>query len=432
MPRCACIDIGSNTTRLLVVEDGDARPRELLAERAFTRLASSCAAARRDRRRRRSPRSPAVVARQVRLARRARRRRRCAIVATAAVREAVNGAALAAAVARGVRHRAGDPQRRGRGAAGVRRRDRDARRARRRACSGSSTSAAARRSSSSARPPAASTWSVSLPLGSSVVTDRDLPSDPPRAAELARAARASSPTPFARRQRAAAGGGLRRRRQRDARCSGSSASRSSARRWRAGCRRSSRARRPRSRCALGLHAERARLLPAGHAAARRGLARAAARRCSSPAAGCARASCSSSSRAHRCADATMFTAGDAAGAGGVVCCSMQCSAPMTDTRRRHVPLQESIRAIEPAPEPPEPPTDLDLHDKSLYFGRELSWLDFNDRVLQLAEDPSHAAARARQDGGDLELEPRRVLPDPRRRRARPDRRRARPSPGPTA
>src|SRR5438876_7767357 len=28
----------------------------------------------------------------------------------------------------------------------------------------------------------------------------------------------------------------------------------------------------------------------------------------------------------------------------------------------------------------------DLDDPSLYFNRELSWLDFNDRVLQLAED----------------------------------------------
>jgi polyphosphate kinase len=30
--------------------------------------------------------------------------------------------------------------------------------------------------------------------------------------------------------------------------------------------------------------------------------------------------------------------------------------------------------------------ELDLHDPSLYLNRELSWLDFNDRVLQLAED----------------------------------------------
>src|SRR3954454_1999195 len=42
---------------------------------------------------------------------------------------------------------------------------------------------------------------------------------------------------------------------------------------------------------------------------------------------------------------------------------------------------ESI-AAEPAPDP------LALEDSSLYFNRELSWLDFNDRVLQLAEDPS--------------------------------------------
>src|SRR2546422_3645940 len=32
--------------------------------------------------------------------------------------------------------------------------------------------------------------------------------------------------------------------------------------------------------------------------------------------------------------------------------------------------------------------DLSLEDPSLYVNRELGWLDFNDRVLQLAEDPS--------------------------------------------
>ena len=31
--------------------------------------------------------------------------------------------------------------------------------------------------------------------------------------------------------------------------------------------------------------------------------------------------------------------------------------------------------------------ERDLADVEYYFNRELSWLDFNDRVLQLAEDP---------------------------------------------
>ncbi len=48
---------------------------------------------------------------------------------------------------------------------------------------------------------------------------------------------------------------------------------------------------------------------------------------------------------------------------------------------------ETVRpdALEPA-QPRE--GELDLADPSLYFNREVSWLDFNDRVLQLAEDPS--------------------------------------------
>jgi polyphosphate kinase len=36
---------------------------------------------------------------------------------------------------------------------------------------------------------------------------------------------------------------------------------------------------------------------------------------------------------------------------------------------------------------PVKPVEIELSDPSLYFNRELSWLDFNDRVLQLAEDP---------------------------------------------
>jgi exopolyphosphatase / guanosine-5'-triphosphate,3'-diphosphate pyrophosphatase len=38
---CACIDIGSNTTRLLVADAGDGRLRELVAQRAFTRVGKS-------------------------------------------------------------------------------------------------------------------------------------------------------------------------------------------------------------------------------------------------------------------------------------------------------------------------------------------------------------------------------------------------------
>jgi polyphosphate kinase len=47
--------------------------------------------------------------------------------------------------------------------------------------------------------------------------------------------------------------------------------------------------------------------------------------------------------------------------------------------------QESIRAVAPVEEPPARPSDLDAPE--LYINRELSWLDFDDRVLQLAEDP---------------------------------------------
>jgi exopolyphosphatase / guanosine-5'-triphosphate,3'-diphosphate pyrophosphatase len=38
---CACIDIGSNTTRLLVADAGDGQLRELVTQRAFTRIGGS-------------------------------------------------------------------------------------------------------------------------------------------------------------------------------------------------------------------------------------------------------------------------------------------------------------------------------------------------------------------------------------------------------
>src|SRR5215210_3287938 len=53
--------------------------------------------------------------------------------------------------------------------------------------------------------------------------------------------------------------------------------------------------------------------------------------------------------------------------------------------------QESIRAIEATVEaapPTAPPAPSDLDAPELYINRELSWVDFDDRVLQLAEDPT--------------------------------------------
>jgi exopolyphosphatase/guanosine-5'-triphosphate,3'-diphosphate pyrophosphatase len=180
--RCACIDIGSNTTRLLVVEDDGARPRELLAERAFTRLASSCAP-HGEIGAQKVAEVAEVVARQVRLAHELGAYE-LRIVATSAVRDAVNGAALTAAVttacgiapeilsaedearlafAGAIGMLASPPQ----GDLGVV------------DVGGGSTELVGTAAGGVA-------WSLSLPLGSSVVTDGDLPSDPPSLAELAR------------------------------------------------------------------------------------------------------------------------------------------------------------------------------------------------------------------------------------------------------
>ncbi len=94
----ACIDIGSNTTRLLVADARDGALRELLAQRVFTRIGKSIG---------KDKSIPAdkvaetavVVASQARMAREAGAAH-IEAVATAAIRKAVNREDLAAAVER--------------------------------------------------------------------------------------------------------------------------------------------------------------------------------------------------------------------------------------------------------------------------------------------------------------------------------------------
>jgi exopolyphosphatase / guanosine-5'-triphosphate,3'-diphosphate pyrophosphatase len=92
--RCACIDIGSNTTRLLVAEPSGGSLREIRSERTFTRLVCG------------EPIPPdkivlvaATVAAHV-VAAHACGAQRIRAVATAAIRDAPNGHELCAAVTR--------------------------------------------------------------------------------------------------------------------------------------------------------------------------------------------------------------------------------------------------------------------------------------------------------------------------------------------
>ena len=258
MARCACIDIGSNTTRLLVAEGDGPRPRELLAERAFTRLGSA-RDAHGEIAARKVAEVAAVVARQVAIARElgagAPR-----IVATSAVRGALNAAALCEAVtaACGVAPEilSGEDEARlafsgaigmlpspPPGVVGVV------------DVGGGSTELVVGTAADGV------TWSVSLPLGSSTVTDRDLPTDPPSAAELlrlrARLARAFDAVEPPQPSAAYAVGGSATSLQR---LVGSVLSvESLTRGLQALVTRPS----PEVALALGLHAERARLLPAG-------------------------------------------------------------------------------------------------------------------------------------------------------------------------
>jgi exopolyphosphatase/guanosine-5'-triphosphate,3'-diphosphate pyrophosphatase len=182
--RCACIDVGSNTTRLLVAVDDGPGLRELFSERAFTRLGAACGgdgtigAAK-------IAEVAEVVARQAAIAQELGAQT-LRVVATAAVRQAVDAAQLAAAIERRcgatLEVLAGDDEARlafagavgmlataPAGPIGVV------------DVGGGSTELVIGTSAGGV------TWSVSLPVGSSVVTESDLPTDPPPPAELARA-----------------------------------------------------------------------------------------------------------------------------------------------------------------------------------------------------------------------------------------------------
>jgi exopolyphosphatase/guanosine-5'-triphosphate,3'-diphosphate pyrophosphatase len=101
--RCACIDIGSNTTRLLVGEVEDGRLRELRSERVFLRLGRAlepgAPVGRRE-----IERLADVVAAQAALAR-ALKASCVRTVATAAVRNAANRDAIVHAIAKVARVR---------------------------------------------------------------------------------------------------------------------------------------------------------------------------------------------------------------------------------------------------------------------------------------------------------------------------------------
>ena len=92
----ACIDIGSNTTRLLVAEASDDRLRELMTQRAFTSIGSAVSRGRIAARK--IAETAGVVATQARLAD-ALGAQEIAVVATSAIREAKNREEFELAVA---------------------------------------------------------------------------------------------------------------------------------------------------------------------------------------------------------------------------------------------------------------------------------------------------------------------------------------------
>ena len=180
---CAAIDIGSNTTRVLVAEPQEGQLRKVMEQRAYTRIGKDSkhdGAIDDDK----IAEVAEVVTTQVRLAEELGAEA-IRIVATAAIREATNPdetvAAAIAEVGRASRSRSSASRRR----AGSRSSARPRRSAiRSRATSASSTSAAAPRRSSSA-PSAGGVREVrSFKIGSGSLAEDFLNNDPPSAAEI--------------------------------------------------------------------------------------------------------------------------------------------------------------------------------------------------------------------------------------------------------
>jgi exopolyphosphatase / guanosine-5'-triphosphate,3'-diphosphate pyrophosphatase len=189
--RSACIDIGSNTTRLLVAEPDGAGLREVLHRRMFVPLVNGgCGAIDAET----IAVLASVVAAHVALARECGAERVHA-VATAAIRRAANREALCAAIGR---------------EAGVRVRVLDGAEEARLAFIGATATlldppsgvvAVADVGGGSSELVAGTvrggvSWFVSLPVGSGVLTERHVRSDPPSAGELA-ALRAEADAAFA-------------------------------------------------------------------------------------------------------------------------------------------------------------------------------------------------------------------------------------------
>jgi exopolyphosphatase / guanosine-5'-triphosphate,3'-diphosphate pyrophosphatase len=176
--RCACIDIGSNTTRLLVAEPTGDGLREVLAERRFTRLGCGDGAI------------PALKVREIAeaVAAQALLARECGAgriraVATAAIRDAANGDELCAAVAEAsgveVAVLSGDDEARlAFAGATATLRDAPAGTVAVVDVGGGSTEIVCGTLAGGA------TWAASLKIGSGVLADRWLRSDPPAAGEL--------------------------------------------------------------------------------------------------------------------------------------------------------------------------------------------------------------------------------------------------------